>query len=69
MTCGGTPSNSGSKSHASTATDQDVTARIRRVVESGLASGHLRGTPTLFIDGVVHVGGYDAATLMEALAE
>jgi predicted DsbA family dithiol-disulfide isomerase len=46
----------------------DVKARIRRDVESGLASGHLRGTPTLFIDGVVHVGGYDAATLMEALA-
>ena len=24
--------------------------------------------PTLFIDGVVHRGGYDAATLLEALA-
>jgi hypothetical protein len=29
----------------------------------------VRGTPTLFIDGVVHLGGgYDAATLTEALA-
>jgi hypothetical protein len=28
----------------------------------------VRGTPTLFIDGVVHLGVYDAATLMEALA-
>jgi hypothetical protein len=28
----------------------------------------VRGTPTLFIDGVVHLGGYDAATLMKALA-
>ena len=28
----------------------------------------VRGTPTLFIDGVVHRGGYDAATLLEALA-
>jgi hypothetical protein len=28
----------------------------------------VRGTPTLFIDGVVHLGGYDATTLMEALA-
>jgi hypothetical protein len=28
----------------------------------------VRGTPTLFIDGVVHLGGYDEATLMEALA-
>jgi hypothetical protein len=32
-----------------------------------MASGEVRGTPTLFIDGVVHRGGYDAATLMEAL--
>jgi glutaredoxin len=28
----------------------------------------VRGTPTLFIDGIVHRGGYDAATLAEALA-
>ena len=45
-----------------------VLRRIRRDVESGLASGEVRGTPTLFIDGVVHRGGYDAATLLEALA-
>jgi protein-disulfide isomerase len=45
-----------------------VHGRIRRDVESGLASGEVRGTPTLFIDGVVHLGGYDAATLMEAVA-
>ena len=31
-------------------------------------SREVRGTPTLFIDSVVHRGGYDAATLMEALA-
>jgi protein-disulfide isomerase len=53
--------------------DQDrfspqVLRRIRRDVESGIASGEVRGTPTLFIDGVVHLGGHDAATLMEALA-
>ena len=30
--------------------------------------GEVRGTPTLFIDGVVHRGSYDAATLLEALA-
>jgi protein-disulfide isomerase len=41
-------------------------ARIRRDVESGLASGEVQGTPTLFIDGVVHRGGYDAAALLEA---
>jgi protein-disulfide isomerase len=46
----------------------DVLRRIRRDVESGLGSGEVRGTPTLFVDGVVHLGGYDAATLLEALA-
>ena len=45
-----------------------VLGRIRRDIDSGLASGEVRGTPTLFIDGVVHLGGYDAATLLEALA-
>ena len=54
--------------------DQDragaaVLSRVRRDVESGLASGEVRGTPTLFIDGVVHLGGYDAATLLEALSK
>jgi hypothetical protein len=46
----------------------DVLGRIRRDVESGIASGEVRGTPTLFIEGVVHLGGYDATTLMKALA-
>jgi protein-disulfide isomerase len=45
-----------------------VLRRVARDVESGLASGEVRGTPTLFINGVVHRGAYDAATLMEALA-
>jgi protein-disulfide isomerase len=45
----------------------DVMQRIGRDIESGLASGEVRGTPTLFIDGMVHLGGYDAAMLMEAL--
>lgn len=54
--------------------DQDragaaVLGRIRRDVESALASGDVRGTPTLLIDGVVHLGGYDAATLLEVLSE
>jgi hypothetical protein len=40
----------------------------RRDVDSGIASGEVRGTPTLFIDGVVHRGAYDPATLLEALA-
>jgi protein-disulfide isomerase len=49
-------------------TGSAVLARVRRDVKSGLASGEVQGTPTLFIDGVVHRGGYGAATLMEALA-
>jgi protein-disulfide isomerase len=45
-----------------------VLGRVRRDTQSGIASGEVRGTPTLFIDGVVHRGGYDAAALLEALA-
>jgi protein-disulfide isomerase len=45
-----------------------VAARIRRDVDSGEASGEVWGTPTLFIDGVVHRGAYDAAVLLAALA-
>ena len=49
-------------------TGDDVLARIRRDVDSGLATGEVQGTPTLFIDGVVHRGAFDTASLMEALA-
>jgi protein-disulfide isomerase len=45
----------------------EVAARIRRDIESGTASGEVHGTPTIFIDGVVHLGRYGAATLKEAL--
>jgi protein-disulfide isomerase len=45
-----------------------VLARVCRDMQSGLASREVRGTPTLFIDGVVHRDGYDAAALLEALA-
>jgi protein-disulfide isomerase len=45
-----------------------VSDRIRRDVDSGLASGQVLGTPTLFIDGAVHRGGYDPPTLLTALA-
>jgi protein-disulfide isomerase len=44
-----------------------VMQRSGRDVESGLASGEVRGTPTLFIDGVVHRGAYDTASLLAAL--
>ena len=42
--------------------------RVRRDVASGVATGQVNGTPTLFIDGVLHRGGYDVATLLEVLA-
>jgi len=45
-----------------------VAERISRDVDSGLASGQVLGTPTLFIDGVVHRGGYDPLALLAALA-
>jgi protein-disulfide isomerase len=43
-------------------------ARIRRDVDSGIDSGEVRGTPTLFINGEIHRGSYDAAALLEAIA-
>ena len=45
-----------------------VLERIRRDADSGLASGQVLGTPTPFIDGVVHRAGYDPPTLPAALA-
>ena len=44
-----------------------VLRRVSRDVESGKASGDVHGTPTLFIDGVVHLGGYDPETLLAAV--
>jgi protein-disulfide isomerase len=45
-----------------------VRARVQRDVQSGRASGQVTGTPTLFLDGVVHRGSYKAEVLMETLA-
>ena len=45
-----------------------VLARIRRDVESGVDSGEVRGTPTLFVNESVYRGPYDAATLVEVLS-
>jgi formate-nitrite transporter family protein len=42
-----------------------VLDRIERDFRSGAESGEVRGTPTLFINGVVHLGAYDADTLFE----
>jgi protein-disulfide isomerase len=49
-------------------TSRAVADRIRRDVDSGLASDQVLGTPTLFIDGLVHRGGYDPPALLAALA-
>ena len=45
-----------------------VLGRIRRDVRSGVESGQVAGTPTLFINGVLYKGGYDAATISRVLA-
>ena len=45
-----------------------VLERIRRDVQSAIASGEVRGTPTIFIDGIALRGGYDAASLLEVPA-
>jgi protein-disulfide isomerase len=47
----------------------NVLARIGRDVATGLATGAIRQTPTLFIDGVVHIGARHAAGLVAALQE
>ncbi len=46
---------------------KSVHDRIARDIESGTAPGEVRGTPTLFINGVIHLGPRDAAALLEAL--
>ncbi len=44
-----------------------VIERIERDIRSAIASGEVVGTPTLFIDGVLHGGGYDVGTLLRAI--
>jgi protein-disulfide isomerase len=43
--------------------------RIERDVNGGTASGEVLGTPTLFVDGVLYQGDYDAPSLLAAVAE
>jgi protein-disulfide isomerase len=47
---------------------EGVLERVGRDVRSATASGEVRGTPTLFVDGIVHRAGYDVATLLGLLA-
>jgi protein-disulfide isomerase len=45
----------------------EVLERIQRDVHSAVASGNVRGTPTLFIEGMLHRGDYNAATLLSVI--
>jgi protein-disulfide isomerase len=45
----------------------DVAARVARDLASGEATGLIRGTPTLFVNGVLYEGNYDSSGLLEAL--
>jgi protein-disulfide isomerase len=47
---------------------EEALLRVRRDIASGVASDEVLGTPTLFIDGTLHVGSYDASRLVEALS-
>jgi len=47
---------------------EEASARVLRDVRSGVASGEVQGTPTIFIDGAVYRGGYDTETLLDVLA-
>jgi protein-disulfide isomerase len=44
-----------------------VLRRVSRDIESGIKTGQVAGTPTLFVDGVLYEGAYDAATLLDLL--
>ena len=48
--------------------DAAILARIERDVASGEATGVVRGTPTLFVDGVLYHGAYEPAAFIQALA-
>jgi protein-disulfide isomerase len=48
---------------------EPVLRRVARDVSSAIESGEVTGTPTLFIDGRRHRGGYDARTLSAALED
>jgi protein-disulfide isomerase len=49
-------------------TGEAVFARIRRAVGSAIQSGQVAGTPTLFIEGVLYGGKYDADTISRVFA-
>jgi protein-disulfide isomerase len=48
--------------------DERAFDRVARDVASGIASGEVLGTPTVFVDGVVYRGAYDTTTLLGVLS-
>jgi hypothetical protein len=67
-TCIGTPSNSGSTARSSTRTwrSTPTPSGVREDLMSGVRSG-VNGTPTFYINGARHDGGYELETLLAAL--
>lgn len=47
---------------------EPVIERVARDFRSGMASGEVLGTPTLFVDGALHEGSYDADALLAVLS-
>jgi protein-disulfide isomerase len=47
---------------------QQVIDRINRDIDSGDATGEVFGTPTIFVNGKLHRGAYDAPSLVRALS-
>ena len=45
-----------------------VRSSIAREVDDGIASGEVLGTPTIFLNGTLHLGSYDSDALIEALS-
>lgn len=43
--------------------------RVQRDIDSAVASRQVHGTPTLFLDGVLHRGGYEVESLLAAFAD
>ena len=45
-----------------------VRASIATDVDDGIATGEVLGTPTIFLNGTVHLGSYESDALIEALS-
>lgn len=45
-----------------------VRSRIATDMDDGIGTGEVLGTPTIFLNGTVHLGSYDSDALIEALS-